>query len=334
MKSIQTLFIVLIAFICSAQVAPNFVVTDVDGNTHNLYTDYLDQDKVVVLKIFFRNCPPCNSAAPTFQARYVEWGSGTMDVQFIELTNKLSDSDNVVLGYKNQHSLTFPLISAEGGGVAAQGMYTDGTFGPFYGTPHYMVIAPDKTVQNGVSLGNLNQAIMDALPTMTAPTTPVKFTANGGSTAIPSGVTVYMKPANASGPVLNVGQLTNDTYEFEYPSANFPTMVDPIIYISSTNNAQDGSIRVGDLIPIRKHILGLEEFTDDRDFIKADVDADDRIRVNDLVEIRKVILGLTIEYPNNVPSFRLYPEVVDFDVSGTNLVTIDLEILKMGNIQD
>jgi hypothetical protein len=110
-------------------------------------------------------------------------------------------------------------------------------------------------------------------------------------------------------------------------------MADPVIFISSDAPAQDGSIRAGDLIPVRKHILGLEPFTDPRDIIKADVNGDNRIRSSDLVEIRSVILGLKTEFPNAVPSYKLYPEEVDFDVSGTSLVTIDLEILKMGDIQ-
>ena len=314
-----------------SQMAPNFTVTDVDGVTHNLYEDYLDQDYVVVLKIFFVNCPPCNAAAPIYQSHYETWGEGSNGVQFFELTNKSNDSNAAVTGYKNQHSLTMPNVSAEGGAVAAQAMYTNGTFGPFFGTPHYMVIAPDRSVVNGVSLNNLDQVITDNLPNTGAPVTPVKIV--GNNNAIPSGVSVFMKPKNASTPVLNVTSLTNGTYEFNYPSQEFPMMNEPILFISSTAPAQDGSIRAGDLIPIRKHILGLEPFTDVRDEIKADVNGDDRIRASDLVEIRSVILGLSSEFPNGVPSYKLYPEQVDFDVSGTDLVTIDLELLKIGDIQ-
>jgi peroxiredoxin len=315
----------------SAQLAPNFNVSDVDGVTHRLYEDYLDQDYVVVLKIFFVNCPPCNAVAPTYQSHYQTWGEGTNGVQFFELTNKVTDSNAAVTNYKNQHGLTMPSVSADGGAVAAQAMYTNGTFGPFYGTPHFMVIAPDKSVVNGVSLSNLDQVIMNNLPTTGAPVTPVKLLGNNSS--IPSGISVFMKPMNVPAPIINLTDITNGTYEFNYPSQEVPMMADPVIFISSDAPAQDGSIRAGDLIPVRKHILGLEPFTDPRDIIKADVNGDNRIRSSDLVEIRSVILGLKTEFPNAVPSYKLYPEEVDFDVSGTSLVTIDLEILKMGDIQ-
>ncbi|MBK8704908.1 MAG: redoxin domain-containing protein [Saprospiraceae bacterium] len=47
-----------------SQPAPNFTLTDSDGQSHNLYTDYLDQGKTVVIKFFFTTCPPCNAMAP------------------------------------------------------------------------------------------------------------------------------------------------------------------------------------------------------------------------------------------------------------------------------
>jgi len=59
MKITRTILIVLSFYIhCSAQAqlasgstAPNFTLTDIDGNTHQLY-DYLDQGKAVLLDFF------------------------------------------------------------------------------------------------------------------------------------------------------------------------------------------------------------------------------------------------------------------------------------------
>lgn len=314
------------------QVAPNFTVTDVDGTMHELYTDYLDKGKIVALKIFFVNCPPCNNAAPGFQAKYVQFGEGNQDVQFFSLTNKVSDTNTSVAGFKGQHSLTMPVVSSEGGAVSAQAKYTDGTFGNFFGTPYYLVIAPDKTVYN-VSSSQISQKIMDIQGSMSAPGTPVELSTNLGS-SLPDGVALFIKPQNANSPIVNITAKTNGTHSFDYPSADFPEMVNPIIFLQSAADAQNGQLRAGDLIPIRKHILGLTPFTNETDLIAADVTGDGRIRTGDLVDLRKIILGLETDFPNQVPSYKLYPAEVPFNASGTNVVTIDLEIIKIGNLVD
>ena len=333
MKNTLLIFLGFVTLNVFGQVAPNFTVTDSDGNVHELYADYLDQGKIVALKIFFVNCPPCNAAAPGFQAKYVQWRAGNQDVQFFSLTNKTSDTNALVNGFKNQHNLTMPVIGSQGGSVAAQAKYTNGTFGPFFGTPHYIIIAPDKTVYYDVSSSQIDQTIMDIQGSMGAPSTPVELSTNLGS-SLPDGVALFMKPANSNSPVINITAKTNGTHEFDYPSTDFPEMEDPIIFLQSAADAQNGQLRAGDLIPIRKHILGLTPFTDERDLIAADITGDGRIRTADLVDLRRVILGLANDFPNQVPSYQLYPLEVEFNASGTNLVTINLEILKIGNLVD
>ena len=39
--------------------APDFTVTDIDGNTHSLYADILDEGKIAVVQIVATWCPPC-----------------------------------------------------------------------------------------------------------------------------------------------------------------------------------------------------------------------------------------------------------------------------------
>ncbi len=70
------------------QQAPDFTVTDTDGQVHHLYADYLNQGKTVMIKIFFTTCPPCNSIAPQMEPFYKEWGAGQNDVEFFEMTDK------------------------------------------------------------------------------------------------------------------------------------------------------------------------------------------------------------------------------------------------------
>ena len=65
----------------------NFTVTDSQGNTHNLYTSYLDQGKTVVIKFFFTTCPPCIAISPQWQDKYEAWGSGNNDVEFLDASN-------------------------------------------------------------------------------------------------------------------------------------------------------------------------------------------------------------------------------------------------------
>ena len=148
MKHINTfIFTVLFAVSVMAQDAPDFTVTDTHGEVHSLYADYLDQGKTVVLDLFFVNCPPCNDLAPLLEPVYQEWGAGNGDVQFISITSDPADTDEVVLGFEERHGTTWPAISSEGDGPAAQDPYTTGEWGEFFGYPTLIVISPDRSVQ-------------------------------------------------------------------------------------------------------------------------------------------------------------------------------------------
>ena len=167
MKQTRTLilFILSISWIgLSAQTAPDFTVTDSWGHTHSLYADYLNQGKTVVLKIFYVACPPCNSIAPFLEPLYQEWGGGQADVQFIELSIKQTDTDALVNGYKSMHGTTYPAAGGQGSSVPATVPYTNGTFGLYTGTPTFVVIAPDGTLDYDVyGVGNTGTvAALDA----------------------------------------------------------------------------------------------------------------------------------------------------------------------------
>ena len=167
MKQTRTLilFILAINWIgLSAQTAPDFTVTDSWGHTHSLYADYLNQGKTVVLKIFYVACPPCNSIAPFLEPLYQDWGGGEADVQFIELSIKQNDTDAMVNTYKSTHGTTYPAAGGQGSSVAATVPYTNGTFGLWTGTPTFIVIAPDGTVDYDVyGIGNTGTvAALDA----------------------------------------------------------------------------------------------------------------------------------------------------------------------------
>ena len=168
----QYFFLFLILLSClkaDAQSAPNFTVTDSWGVTHNLYEDYLDQEKTVVLKIFFVACPPCNLIAPHLEPLYQDWGGGQGDVQFIELSIRQNDTNAQVNTYKTTHGTTYPAVGGQGNSVPATTPYTDGTFGPWTGTPTFVVIAPDRSLVYDV-YGNNTQGTIAALDAAIAST--------------------------------------------------------------------------------------------------------------------------------------------------------------------
>src|SRR5687768_17056612 len=98
-------------FSAQSQVAPDFTVTDTEGQIHHLYADYLNQGKTVMIKIMFTTCPPCNSIAPLMEPLYQEWGAGEYDVEFFEMTDKSFDTNALMEAYANQYNETFPAIS-------------------------------------------------------------------------------------------------------------------------------------------------------------------------------------------------------------------------------
>jgi thiol-disulfide isomerase/thioredoxin len=164
-----SLFLLSLGTFISAQTAPNFTVTDSWGTTHRLYEDYLNQGKTVVIEIFFAACPPCNAIAPYMEPLYQEWDAGQGDVQFIELSILQTDTDARVNIYKNNHSTTYPAAGGEGGSVSASLPYKSGLFGPYTGTPTFVVVAPDGTVEFDIDGGNI-PATIDALDAAIAAT--------------------------------------------------------------------------------------------------------------------------------------------------------------------
>ncbi len=153
------LLILCLPVVLSAQMAPDFMVTDVYGQTQRLYGKYLDHDKTVMLQIFFSTCPPCNSQANDVEALYEAWGSGAYDVQFIEVSDQAWETNQTALTYVSSHHITFPTVSAQGGSLDVYHSYVNAGFGGFSGTPTYIVIAPDGAVQWNVHLGDLDTAI-------------------------------------------------------------------------------------------------------------------------------------------------------------------------------
>jgi len=161
-RYVFVIFLICFNLVARAQVAPDFTVTDSWGNTHKLYEDYLNKGKTVVIELFFATCSPCNRIAPFVEALYQDWNAGQGDVQFIELSILATDTDTKVNAYKSNHFTTYPAAGGSGGSVQIVAPYKSGTFGSYTGTPTFVVIAPDKTLDYGVS-GSTDQATIDSL---------------------------------------------------------------------------------------------------------------------------------------------------------------------------
>jgi thiol-disulfide isomerase/thioredoxin len=122
----------------SLTTAVDFTVTDVHGNTHNLFT-YLDDGKHVIVDFFFTTCPPCISSVPTMNTAFSNYGCNSGDLIFIAIDN--GDSDAEVMQYENDYGGLLPTASGnDGGGNAVNSAYGISAY------PTVILIAPDRTI--------------------------------------------------------------------------------------------------------------------------------------------------------------------------------------------
>jgi len=142
MKKIIIILLVLFGLQAHAQTnlttAVDFTVTDVHGNTHNLFS-ILDDGKHVILDFFFTTCPPCISSVPIINQVYTDYGCNTGGIVFLSID--AGDTDAQVLQYENDYGGLLPSVSGvNGGGNGVNSAYGIGAY------PTVVLIAPDRTV--------------------------------------------------------------------------------------------------------------------------------------------------------------------------------------------
>lgn len=303
MKSFSTIFSFFALTQLIAQPAPDFTVTTSTGQTIHLYDDLLDQGKTVVLKLFFTTCPPCNAMAPLMEPFYQEWGGGDADVEFISLSIQAFDNNVKVNTYKQLYGQTFPGVGSQGGSLAAVLPYTTETYGQFLGTPTFVVIAPDGTVQfnpRGASHTATLDSVDVAIQNTGAVKPPVSYTATGT-------VSFGAAQAGVAGVVMGIEGIsealdtTDATGHFSFVASLTPGVTYTLKAAKDTHYAN--GVSTLDVIKIRRHLLGVAPFTSPYEVLAAEVSGENQISNLDIVLMTQLILSLTQHPANSAPSW-------------------------------
>ncbi len=341
LKSSALIIIFSLSLLAStqSQQAPNFTISDTDGQIHRLYEDYLNQGKTVVIKMFFVNCPPCTAIAPAFQNLYEEWGEGQYDVEFFELSTKSFDSNAEVASYKNGLGLTFPAAGEDGGAYSALQPYLTGQFGPYYGAPTFVVIAPDKTVNYDVS-GNGQTNTINAIDQAITNTGAQK----PGSMVLPSSFTIVIEDVfgnEIESPEIYLSQLnssleipinlnSNSAFEITDLNQEYPGLTNPVIRVRKTDDLQD-KLSAIDILVIVRHILGLIPIQSSELQIAADTNGDGFINAIDLITLQRAILGQINMFPNS-DSYMITPLEIPIFLSPGDNQQLNFEGIKIGDL--
>ncbi len=297
--------------------APDFTVTDTDGQVHHLYADYLNQGKTVLLEVFYTTCPPCNAIAPLIEPLYQEWGAGQYDVEFFEMSDKNFDTDALVEAYQGQDNETFPGISKDGGSLTAVQPYKNGSFGPWGGTPTFIVIAPDGTVQFDV-YGLNNQQTIEAIEEALAATGAEKpfvenpVSINGqvhflqGSSGVGNAI---VQVVNSNGEVV-LDTTTNANGDFNLDI--FLSQVQPGWELKVVKNGNPlNGVNALDLVRLQKHLLFIEPLESPLARLAADANKTDKISSLDVVTLLRLLLGITSNFSDG-QSWIVVPADTDF----------------------
>ncbi len=295
----------------SAQPAPDFAITDSQGQPHTLYADYLDEGKTVVLKLFFTSCPPCNAIAGATEQLYQDWGGGSHDVAFLSLSILSNDNNSAVNAYKANHGLTYPGAGAAGGSLNATAPYQDGTYGLFLGTPTFVVIAPDGTVAFDPRSGNQQATIqeLDAAIEATGAQRPL-------AALSASGIALDLAEEGIANTQIRLSELDSVVASNNSGGGfSFSALVQPgqsyTLTAEKDVNPTNG-VSTLDLILISKHILGVDTLASPEQRLAADANRSGSISLLDQIRLRKLILGIDTELGDQ-PSWIFIRAGYDFD---------------------
>jgi thiol-disulfide isomerase/thioredoxin len=116
----------------TGDVFPDFTVTDIDGNTHNLQS-YLDDGKIVMVDVFATWCSVCIASLPAVDAIYEEHGPNGDNSLVILSFEKDANTSNEAAFVAN-NNVPYPVI--------ADGLAEIATWNTI-GQPNFFVICSD-----------------------------------------------------------------------------------------------------------------------------------------------------------------------------------------------
>ena len=238
-------------------------------------------------------------------------------MEFFELSDKNFDTDDLVNAYQELYDETFVAAGVDGGSLTAVAPYKDGQFGPWHGTPTFIVIAPDGTLQYDVD-GPDNASTIEALDDAIAATGAEKPIIE--QPVVVSGQVQFLQGSvgvgNASVQILDA----NDNIILEETtsaSGNFSleVLLSEVLPGWKMKVVKDGAplngVNALDLLKIQKHILIREPLDNPLAKLASDVNNSGTISALDIIGLLKILLGKVDNFPDG-KTWIVLPADTDF----------------------
>ncbi|MEZ4917493.1 MAG: hypothetical protein R2792_00180 [Saprospiraceae bacterium] len=194
-----------------------------------------------------------------------------------------------------------PAISADGGAAAIRQPYQAGTYGDFYATPTFMVIAPGSGEVffdiRGLSAQQTIDQLEDLINQLLIPAPPGLWCDLQDSFG--EGIDGVEMHAGVSG--WDTAFVADQQYQFAGMS-NLEVTIPFEMYPYKNDDPLNG-VSTYDLVLISKSILGLEPLSQPWQQTAADINNSGSVTTFDIVEGRKLILGIYSEFPGRRPGF-------------------------------
>lgn len=278
--------------------APDFTITTSDGQVRQLYQDYVNQHKLVVIEAFFTSCPPCSAHATPFQNLYTAMQAAYPgQVEFMLLSTLMSDTNVKVAQYLSSRNMTMLGAGKDGGSITALQPYMSGAYGAFQGTPTFFIIAPDNGHVFFDIRGNTASETMTLLQEKIE-----ELLSRDCTVGDPFGNPMEEVEMSVKASGFDTTFLVNGIYNL----SEVASLQNRSYTLKPYRDGHPSGLTTFDLVLISKHILALEPLHCPWQLVAADVNCSGSITTFDVVNARKVILGIESNFPCG--SLRFMPD--------------------------
>jgi hypothetical protein len=278
--------------------APDFTITTSDGQVRQLYQDYVNQQKLVVIEAFFTSCPPCSAHATPFQNLYTAMQAAYPgQIEFMLLSTLMTDTNVKVGQYLSSRNMTMLGAGKDGGSITALQPYMSGTYGDFLGTPTFFIIAPDNGHVFFDIRGNTAAETMNLLQEKIE-----ELLSRDCTISDPFGNAMEEVEMSVKASGFDTTFLVNGIYNL----SEVASLQNRNYTLKPYRDGHPSGLTTFDLVLISKHILGLEPLHCPWQLVAADVNCSSSITTFDIVNARKVILGIESNFPCG--SLRFMPD--------------------------